>query len=99
MKTAAYKTKTTTRYCEMVKNMTVAERIELMSILVDSLKSSVHWSLTDDKPLMPPYSMDEIYARIEQSRRDSAVGLGQESEEMFRELEAEFAVDDNDYDY
>ncbi len=38
---------------------------------------------------MPPYTKEEIYARIEQSKRDSAAGLGQESEEMFRELETE----------
>ena len=37
------------------------------------------------------YTMDEINAMIDQSERDSAAGLGQDSEEMFSELEEEFA--------
>ena len=44
-----------------------------------------------ENPDLKPYTMDEINARIDQSLRDSAAGLGQESEEMFRELEEEFA--------
>ena len=41
-----------------------------------------------------PYTIEEIHARIEQSKRDSAAGLGQDSEDMFRELEKEFALED-----
>ena len=44
-----------------------------------------------ENPDLKPYTMEEINARIDQSLRDSAAGLGQESEEMFRELEEEFA--------
>ena len=44
-----------------------------------------------ENPDLKPYTMDEINARIDHSLRDSAAGLGQESEEMFRELEEEFA--------
>ena len=43
---------------------------------------------------LKPYTIEEIRARIEQSKRDSAAGLGQDSEEMFRELEKEFALED-----
>ena len=42
-------------------------------------------------PNLQPYTLDEIRARIAQSERDAAAGLGQDSEEMFRELEEEFA--------
>ena len=45
-------------------------------------------------PLVPPFSKKEILARIAQSEKDSAAGLGQESEEMFRELQEEFARED-----
>ena len=41
-----------------------------------------------------PYTIEEIHALIEQSKRDSAAGLGQDSEDMFRELEKEFALED-----
>jgi hypothetical protein len=36
------------------------------------------------------YTMNEIRAMIEQARRDSAAGLGIDSEDMFRELRREF---------
>ena len=38
--------------------------------------------------------MEEIHAMIAQAEHESAVGLGQDSEEMFRELEEEFAHED-----
>lgn len=38
-----------------------------------------------------PYTGEEINAMIDQAERESAAGLGQDSEEMFRELEEEFA--------
>lgn len=40
---------------------------------------------------LKPYTMEEINARIDQAERESAAGLGQDSEELFRELEEEFA--------
>ena len=40
---------------------------------------------------LKPYTMEEINAMIDQSERDSVAGLGQDSEEMFCELEEEFA--------
>ncbi|MCR4848602.1 MAG: hypothetical protein K5920_07135 [Bacteroidales bacterium] len=39
-----------------------------------------------------PYTVEEINAMIDQAERESAAGLGQDSEEMFRELEEEFAL-------
>ncbi len=41
-----------------------------------------------------PYTIDELHSRIAQAEREAAAGLGQESEEMFRELEKEFALED-----
>lgn len=43
-----------------------------------------------EKESMVPYTMEEINSRIDQAERESAAGLGQDSEEMFRELEEEF---------
>ena len=42
---------------------------------------------------VPPYTMAEINRRIDQAERESAAGLGQDSEDMFREMENEFALD------
>ena len=34
-----------------------------------------------------PYTIEELHSRITQAEREAAAGLGQESEEMFKELE------------
>lgn len=44
---------------------------------------STYW---DDDTSLQPYTMDEIRAMIEQSKRESAAGLGIDSEAMFRQL-------------
>lgn len=43
---------------------------------------------------MKPFTIEEMYARIAESERQIAAGLSQDSEEMFRELEEEFARED-----
>ena len=40
---------------------------------------------------LKPYTMEEIRSMMAQAERESAAGLGQDSEEMFRELQEEFA--------
>ena len=40
-----------------------------------------------EKYSLKPYTLAELNARIDQSERESAAGMGQDSEEMFRELE------------
>lgn len=45
---------------------------------------------------LKPYTMEEINARIDQAERESAAGHGQDSEEMFRELEEEFAREEQE---
>ena len=37
-----------------------------------------------------PYTLEELNARIDQAERESVAGLGQDSEEMFNELEGNF---------
>lgn len=38
---------------------------------------------------LKPYTMDEIRVRLEIAERESAAGLGIDTEEMIRELETE----------
>ena len=82
------------RYRDMVNGMNNDEKIELMFVLIESMRSSESADSESVPSLTPPYTKEEIFARIEQSKRDSAAGLGQESEEMFRELEDEFSKED-----
>lgn len=44
-------------------------------------------SLKEMSEELKPYSIEEINAMIDEAERESAAGLGQDSEEMFRELE------------
>ena len=50
----------------------------------------------DEEMTLQPYTMDEINAMIDEAERESVAGLGQDSEEMFRELEEEFSVENHD---
>lgn len=50
----------------------------------------------DEEMTLQPYTMDEINAMIDEAERESAAGFGQDSEEMFRELEEEFSVENHE---
>lgn len=50
----------------------------------------------DEGIILKPYSMEEINAMIDEAERESAAGLGQDSEEMFRELEEELSDKEHD---
>lgn len=72
----------------------------LRDYLVGTLNAgSLHWLATElteyakkkDAHHLKPYTMKEINAMIDQSERDSTAGLGQDSEEMFSELETTLA--------
>ena len=41
-----------------------------------------------------PYTREQLRMRIAQAERESAAGLGIDSEQMFRELELEFEEED-----
>lgn len=43
---------------------------------------------------MERYTIEEIHAMIEESERQLAAGQYQDSEDMMRELEAEFAAEE-----
>lgn len=49
--------------------------------------------LHDEEMTLKPYTMEEINAMIDEAECESAADLGQDSEEMFRELEEEFSVE------
>ena len=44
-----------------------------------------------EKKSTVPYTMEEINSRLDLAESESAAGLGQDSEEMFLEIEKEFA--------
>ena len=60
-----------------------------------------YWDVEEDademQPALKPYTMEEINAMIDQAEREMAAGLGQDSEDMFRELAEEFTREDMEY--
>ena len=58
----------------------------------DDLYEEEEWE--DTSQLMPPYTMEEIEARLAQSERDFAEGRYMDAFEFLAELRAEFARED-----
>ena len=81
-------------YWGLVKDMDDSQKLQLITMLADSVKPAVTKKQDSEEHSLKPYTMEEINARIDQAERESAAGLGQDSEEMFRELEDEFAYND-----
>lgn len=83
------KTSLVCRWLSGTHNFTIRTIAEIEAALGEDIISvkQNHRILSRRKP----YSIEEIRSMIEQSRRDSAAGLGIDSDEMFRELEDEFA--------
>ena len=44
--------------------------------------------------MVVPYTMEEINSRLDLAESESAAGLGQDSEEMFLEIEKEYAQEE-----
>ena len=77
--------------------MSTATLTSLLDYLTGALTTDNKQLLADhlyqqvrQKESLAPYTMEEINSRIDQAERESAAGLGQDSEEMFREMEEEF---------
>lgn len=54
---------------------------------MERFKTALRHSKDFHSGYMVPYTREELFARIAQAEREAAAGLGQDSEEMFRELD------------
>ena len=77
-----------TRAWNLAKDMEDSEKLELVSIIIDSMRPAMN------QPPMKPYTMDEINAMIDQGERDIAEGRTHDFDEAMDELEREFAEED-----
>jgi len=78
--------------------MSTATLTSLLDYLTDALTTDNKKWLADhlyqqvqEKKSPVPYTMEEINSRLDLAESESAAGLGQDSEEMFLEIEKEFA--------
>ena len=83
-------------YREMVKDMDDSQKLELVSILIDSVKPAVAKAAEadDEEYSLRPFTMEELNARIDQAEAEIAAGLGIDDEDVWRELDEEFARED-----
>ena len=71
------------------------QRSHAQAMAGDTIPASrVSQLMHEQREALRPYTMDEIHAMIDQSEREIASGLSQDSEDVFRELEEEIAQEE-----
>lgn len=76
------------QYWGMVKDLDDSLKLELVSMLIDSVKPAVAGNRA---ATLTPYTIEELHEMVAEGERQFADGQWQDSEDMFRELEEEFA--------
>lgn len=81
--------------------MSTATLTSLLDYLTDALTTDNKQWLADhlyqqvrENKSPVPYTMEEINSRLDLAESESAAGLGQDSEEMFLEIEKEYAQEE-----
>ncbi|MBQ9213715.1 MAG: hypothetical protein IJ150_07235 [Bacteroidales bacterium] len=74
----------TSYYWSLVKDMNDSQKLELVSIIIDSIRHS-----TVSPQSMKRYTMDDIDAMIAQAESEIKVGKGTPHEELMREWDEE----------
>ena len=72
------------------KNLSNSQKLELVSIIIDSLRKQVRQTAADDEEYsLRPFTKEELNARIDQAEAEIAAGLGTPHEEVMREMDEE----------
>ena len=80
-------------YWGVVKDMDDSQKLELITLLAESVKPKMI-----APPPMKRYTMDDINAMIEEAEANIAAGNVIDDEDVWRELEDEFAREDAEED-
>ena len=77
-------------YKDLVKDMDDSQKLQLITILAESINPSTKSAATNDEEYtLRPFTMDELNARLDQSEAEIAAGLGTFHEEVMREMDEE----------
>ena len=87
--TGRHSTHPVSYYWEMVKDMDDSQKLELVSIIIDSVKPAVAKSA--EAVHLRPYTMAEIDAMLDEAEANFAAGKGIPDEEAWDEWEEDFA--------
>lgn len=85
-----YKTRPILQYWGMIKDLDDSLKLELVSMLIDSLKLAVAERKRGASTLKP-YTIEELHEMVAEGERQFAEGQWQDSADMFLELEEGFA--------
>ena len=80
-------------YWSLVKDMDDSQKLELVTMLIESVKPK----MTAEAP-MKRYTIDDINAMLDEAEANFAAGKGIPDEDVWRELEEEFAREDAEED-
>ena len=80
-------------YWGVVKDMDDSQKLELITLLAESVKPKITAA-----PSMKRYTMDDINAMIDEAEANIAAGNVIDDEDVWRELEEEFAREDAEED-
>ena len=83
------------QYWGMVKDLDDNLKLELVSMLIDSIKPTVAKSVRGTAT-PKPYTIEELHQMVAEGECQFAEGQWQDSEDMFHELEEEFAREEMD---
>ena len=84
-------------YWGLVKDMDDSQKLELVTMLINSVKRTVAKAGPEDEEYdLTPFTMEELNARIDQAEAEIAAGLGISHEEMMREWEEEIAREEQE---
>ena len=75
-------------YWGMVKDLDDSQKLELVAMLVNSVKATHKEEVHSPKP----YTLEELHQMVAEGELQFAEGQWQDSEEMFCELEQEMAA-------
>ena len=88
--TRRHKTYPMSYYKDLVKDMDDSQKLQLITILAESINPSTKSAATNDEEYtLRPFTMDELNARLDQSEAEIAAGLGTSHEEVMREMDEE----------
>jgi len=79
----------------MVKNLDDSQKLELVSIIIDSIRNpNKSRSMEEENFTLRPFTQEELDARLDAAEANIAAGNVIDSEDVWRELEEEFACED-----
>ena len=85
-------------YRKMVEDMDDSQKLELVSILIESVKPALAKAEeTDDEEYsLRPFTMEELNARIDEAEANFEAGRGIPDEEAWDDLEEELAFQEEE---